>query len=57
LVDVFPSAVKTIAHALKVVLPPDLAIDAEVDFGMANGGHLIQTRLNVSLLGIEHELA
>jgi hypothetical protein len=49
LVDVFPSAVKTIAHALKVVLPPDL--------GMANGGHLIQTRLNVSLLGIEHELA
>ena len=38
--------------------PDHLAgIDAEVDLGMADGGHLIQARLNVSLPGIEHEVA
>ena len=53
----FLSAVKTVAHVLKVTLPPDVAIDAEVDLGVANGGHLIQGRLNVSLPGIEQEVA
>jgi len=51
------SAVKIVAHAMKVTLPPDVAIDAEVDLGVANGGHLVQGRLNVSLSGIEHEVA
>jgi Ohr subfamily peroxiredoxin len=51
------SALKIVAHALKVTLSPDVTIDAEVDLGMANGGHLIQGRLNVSLPGIEHEVA
>jgi osmotically inducible protein OsmC len=53
----FLSAVKIVAHALKVMLPPDVAIDAEVDLGIADGGHLIQARLNVTLPGIEHEVA
>ena len=53
----FLSAVKIVAHALKVTLPPDVAIDAEVDLGIADGGHLIQARLNVTLPGIEHEVA
>jgi hypothetical protein len=44
-----------VAHALKVGLPPGVVIDAEVDLGQANGGHLIQARLNVSLPGIERE--
>src|ERR1700733_14219124 len=30
---------------------------AEVDLGMAGGGYLIQTRLNVNLRGIEREVA
>ena len=51
------SAIKIVAHAMKVTLPPDVAIDAEVDLGMSNGGHVIQARLNVSLPGIEHEVA
>ena len=51
------SAIKIVAHAMKVMLPPDIAIDAEVDLGMSNGGHVIQARLNVSLPGIEHEVA
>lgn len=51
------SAVKIVAHALKVTLPPDVAIDAEVDLGTANGGHLIQARLYASLPGVEHVVA
>jgi Ohr subfamily peroxiredoxin len=53
----FLSAVKIVAGAMKVKLPPDVAVDAEVDLGTANGGYLIQARLNVTLPGIEHEVA
>jgi lipoyl-dependent peroxiredoxin len=51
------SAVKIAAHAMEVNLPPDVAIDAEVDLCQANGGYVIQARLNVNLPGIEHEVA
>jgi lipoyl-dependent peroxiredoxin len=51
------SAVKIVAHAMKVNLPPDVAIDAEIDLCQANGGHIIQARLNVNLPGIEREVA
>jgi lipoyl-dependent peroxiredoxin len=51
------SAVKIVSHAMKVNLPPDVSVDAEIDLGQANGGHLIQARLKVSLPGIEHEVA
>jgi lipoyl-dependent peroxiredoxin len=51
------SAVKIVAHAMKVKLPPEVAIDAEVDLGVVNGGHVIQARLNVSLPGIDREAA
>ena len=42
---------------MKVKLPPDAAVDAEVDLGTTNGGYLLQARLNVSLPGIEREVA
>ena len=42
---------------MKVKLPADLAIDPEVDLGTTNGGYLLQGRLNVSLPGIEPEVA
>jgi lipoyl-dependent peroxiredoxin len=51
------SAIKIVAHGMKVKLPPEVAIDAEVDLGVANGGHVIQASLNVSLPGIERETA
>ena len=41
----------------KVKLPADLAIDIEVDLGTADGGYLLQARLNVSLPGIERDVA
>jgi lipoyl-dependent peroxiredoxin len=51
------SAIKLVAQKMKVKLPTDAAVDAEVDLGTANGGYLIQTRLNVNLPGIDSETA
>ena len=42
---------------MKVRLPADLAIDTEVDLGTTGGAYLLQARLNVSLPGIEREVA
>jgi lipoyl-dependent peroxiredoxin len=53
----FLSAVKIVSAAMKVKLPPEVAIDAEIDLGTANGGHLIQARLYVNLPGIDQEVA
>jgi len=53
----FLSAIKLVAGKMKVRLPADVAIDPEVDLGMTNGGYLLQARLNVSLPGIEPEIA
>jgi lipoyl-dependent peroxiredoxin len=44
-------------RACRVNLPPEVAIDAEVDLGLTNGSHFIQARLNVSLPGVEREVA
>jgi lipoyl-dependent peroxiredoxin len=53
----FLSAIKLVAGHMKVKLPAEVAIDPEVDLGMTNGGYLLQARLNVSLPGIEPEIA
>ena len=53
----FLSAIKLVAAKMKVRLPADLAVDPEVDLGMANGGYLLQARLNVVLPGIDREIA
>lgn len=51
------SAVKTVAAAMNVRLLAEAAVDAEVDLGVTNGGYFIQVRPNVSLSGIDRELA
>jgi len=53
----FLSAIKIVAARMKVRLPADVAVDPEVDLGTTGGGYLIQARLNVSLPGIEREVA
>ena len=53
----FLSAIKIVAANMKVKLPANVAIDPEVDLGTANGGYFIQARLNVSLPGIDSEIA
>ena len=41
----------------KVTLPADRAVDAEVDLGTNDGGYLLRARLNVSLPGLDREVA
>lgn len=53
----FLSAVKLVAARSKVKLPPDAAVDAEVDLGTNEGGYLIQARLNVILPGLARDIA
>ena len=53
----FEGAMALAALKRKISLPPDLAIDAEVDLGTTGGGYLLQARLNVSLPGVERALA
>lgn len=53
----FEGAIGHVAQAKKIELPPGLAIDAEVDLCRDDGGYFLQARLNVSLPGIEREVA
>src|SRR5579872_3547492 len=49
----FEGAMGLAARKMKVTLPPDLAIDAEVDLCQVDGGYFLQARLNISLPGVE----
>jgi organic hydroperoxide reductase OsmC/OhrA len=42
---------------MKVKLPPDMATDAEVDLCTSDDGYFLQARLNVSLPGVERQVA
>jgi osmotically inducible protein OsmC len=53
----FIGAMGVAAGNLKVALPADVAVDAEVDLGTADSGYLLQARLNVSLPGLAPAVA
>jgi lipoyl-dependent peroxiredoxin len=53
----FEGAMGLAARKAKIALPPDLSIDAEVDLCQADGGYFLQARLNVSVPGIQQEIA
>jgi osmotically inducible protein OsmC len=53
----FTSAIKVVAAKMKVKLPPDMAIDSEVDLCAGDDGYFLQARLNVSLPGLERQVA
>ncbi|HUA32951.1 MAG TPA: organic hydroperoxide resistance protein [Candidatus Binataceae bacterium] len=52
----FISAMGLVAHQKKIKLPSETAIDAEVDLCL-NGGYSLQARLNVSMPGLERDIA
>lgn len=52
----FVGAMGIAARTMKLTLPPDLAVDAEVDLGTAGDGYFLQARLNVSLPGVERSV-
>ncbi len=53
----FIGAMGLAANAMKVKLPSDLAVDAEVDLGTTDGAYFLQARLNVSVPGLDREVA
>jgi Ohr subfamily peroxiredoxin len=53
----FIGAMKAVAGKMKVTLPADLAVDAEVDLGPVGAAYGIAVRMNVSLPGMEREAA
>lgn len=53
----FIGAIGLAAGKMKVRLPSDLSVDAEVDLGTAGEAYLLQARLNVRIPGIERGVA
>jgi len=53
----FIGAMGLAASKMKVSLPADRAVDAEVDLGMTGSEYLLRARLNVSLPGLDRDVA
>ncbi len=53
----FMSAIGLAASQRKISLSADRAIDAEVDLAANDGGYFLRARLNVSLPGLDREVA
>ena len=53
----FEGAMGLAARKMKVSLPANMAIDAEVDLCITDGAYFLQARLNVSLPGLERDVA
>ena len=53
----FEGAMARAAQQMKIALPADLAIDAEVDLNLAEDGFFLGARLNVSVPGVDRAVA
>jgi lipoyl-dependent peroxiredoxin len=53
----FEGAIGIASRNEKISLPKDLAVDAEVDLTLTDGAYALQARLNVSLPGLDREVA
>src|SRR5690349_16759760 len=53
----FLSAIKHVGAKMKVRIPPEVAVDPEVDLCMGDDGYSLQARLNVSLPGLDRQVA
>jgi osmotically inducible protein OsmC len=53
----FEGAMARAAQQMKIALPADTAIDAEVNLNLGEGGFFLSSRLNVSVPGIERDVA
>jgi len=53
----FEGAMGLAARKMKITLPAETAIDAEVDLCNTDGAYFLQARLNVNLPGLEREVA
>lgn len=53
----FEGALAIAARKMRITLPPETAIDAEVDLCNPDGAYFLQARLNVSIPGVERQVA
>jgi osmotically inducible protein OsmC len=53
----FANAIALAARKRKIALPADVSIDAELDLNLGDGGYFLRTRLNVTLPGLERNVA
>ena len=53
----FISAMSVVARRMKVTLPTDVAVDAEIDLCNSGDVYFLRARLNVSVPGLEREVA
>ncbi len=53
----FEGAMAIAARKMNVSLPAELAIDAEVDLNIADGAYFLRARLNVSVPGLDRDVA
>jgi lipoyl-dependent peroxiredoxin len=53
----FVSAMRIAAGKMKIALPADTAVDAEVDLCTGDAGYYLQARFNISLPGLAHDSA
>ena len=53
----FEGAMSGVARKMKVALPPDLAIDAEIDLCLNDGEYSLEARLVVSVPGVQRDVA
>jgi len=53
----FISAMGVVARRMKVTLPTDVAVDAEIDLCNSGDVYFLRARLNVSVPGLEREVA
>ncbi|MCB8823341.1 organic hydroperoxide resistance protein [Microvirga rosea] len=53
----FEGAMAIAAHKMNIALPASTAIDAEIDLNTQDGTFFLSARLNISLPGLDHEIA
>ena len=53
----FIGAMGLAARKMKIAIPADVAVDAEVDLVNVDGAYFLQARLNVNLPGLQRDVA
>jgi osmotically inducible protein OsmC len=53
----FISAMKHVGAGMKVRIPPEVAVDTEIDLCQTGDAYSLQARLNVSLPGMDRQVA
>ena len=53
----YMGAIELAASKKKITLPPGLAVDAQIDLNLVDGAFVLSARLDVSLPGVDPEVA